>query len=219
MSRDPRRWKIRSELKDQDQHNPDGEESKDRSKTVLEDARREFDLEAKSLETIDNKAASTLRTTMILLGLIASTISFIGIEVFFELSFITIAFFSSSVFLITAAAFFSIVTLSWTQYPSGVGSEIRDTMLQKEKSIFVVNSRLVDQYTAMIQEIAGDVRWNSTQLSNAQVFLSLGVIAAYIGIGWAMYSQEVPKTIYGGALSGGLIFVVLYLLVTRLNRT
>lgn len=142
---------------------------------LLEEARQEYNSECESIENIDTRASGVLRTSILLIGLVISAFSIAGTDVVGLLTAATVAFVTAALLSLTIASFVAIVVTSVSEYPSGVGPEMRDTLLQLESSNFVAKARLMDQYHVMAAETEDEVEWNSSLLTWCQSFLFIGI--------------------------------------------
>lgn len=91
-------------------------------------------------------------------------------------------------------------------------------MLQKERSTFVVNSRLMYQYQAMLEETVAEVEWNSSMLGQSQGFLFTGVVIILGAIGYAVVNQPLADGLTRGIVYGVVAFIV-FLLGVRIFIT
>ncbi|USZ69496.1 hypothetical protein NGM10_07110 [Halorussus salilacus] len=144
---------------------------------AVEESRREYDKKVETMEEIDDKAMRSVRTAVILLGLVVSAISVKGPNAVGERALLPILVGGIGVSALALSISYGIGTYSATQYPTGIGTEHRTevTIGDYSRDEWFVN--MLDEYDNWSDEIAEEVAKNVQYLETVQFCLSFGVIS------------------------------------------
>lgn len=176
---------------------------------AVEESRREYDKKVETMEEIDDKAMRSVRTAVILLGLVVSAVSVAGPGAVGEVAVLPVLVGALGVVALTVSIIYGIGTYSATQYPTGIGPMHRNDVITGGYSHDEWFLSMLDEYDDWSMEIADEVSKNLGYLEVVQFSLSVGVIALLVSAG-----MVVLKTAYGirplntlvGAL--GVVFIV-----------
>jgi hypothetical protein len=142
---------------------------------AVEEARREYEAELSTLEEIDDKALRSVRTAVIVVGLVVSAVGVAGPASVSILSIPEVAGTALAILLLMVTIISGIATATVSEYPSGVGTEYRAAMLSNAEHRKFTYKALVDQYNDFTDEVADEVAANESLLSTVQFSLAFGI--------------------------------------------
>ena len=94
---------------------------------AVEESRREYDKKVETMEEIDDKAMRSVRTAVILVGLVVSALSVSGPSAVGEISTLPILSATLGIGTLTVSITVGIGVYTVTRYSSGIGSPHRPT--------------------------------------------------------------------------------------------
>jgi len=181
---------------------------------AVEESRREYDKKVASMEEIDDKAMRSVRTAVILVGLVASAVSVIGPSAVSATGVIPVLVGALGVGALAVSIVYGIGLYSATEYPTGIDSRHRAEVIDggySRKEWFV---QLLDEYDEWSDKIADELSGNLRYLELVQFSLALGVIALLTSASMIVlrlaYGIQHPITLSG-------IFVCLFVARTYLG--
>lgn len=159
---------------------------------AVEESRREYDRKVETMEEIDDTAMRSVRTAVILLGLVVSAISVSGPSVVGEFAALTVLVGAFGVVALTVSIVVGIGVYATTRYTAGIGSSHRTDVIEggyRHDEWLTVMLRQHDEWSANIED---EIRSNRRYLEIVQSTLFLGVLALLVTAG-----MVVSKAAYG----------------------
>ncbi|MGB9932856.1 hypothetical protein [Haloarcula amylolytica] len=164
------------------------DDSDDGRDPALESARRVYDRQISKLESIDDKAMRTARTSVLILGFIAAGLTSAGSDALSGLSLLAVVIGGVGALGVFASAFVSVGIYTVTEYPVEVregdlraaGRTTRDRWI----------NGAIGQLDKASTEIEPEIEVNSEYLEYAQLLLLLGVLLLSYGTATAVISQS-----------------------------
>lgn len=171
---------------------PGGTSATEALENAVEESRREYDKKVETMEEIDDKAMRSVRTAVILVGLVVSALSVSGPRAIVELSIPPILVGTLGVGSLTISIVSGIGTYTTSEYPSGVGSTHRADVITGgyARDEWVVS--MLDDYDEWSAQIAEEIEANSEHLELVQLSLSFGLVSLLVSA-----SMILAKTAYG----------------------
>ena len=121
--------------------------------TALIESRRTFDKSVARLEDIDDKAMRSVRTAVLLAGLVASAISLGGPESVSQVGLLPVLTGAAGVVSLGASTVVGIGVYAATEYPFGVQSPHRPSVAGSERTYDAWLLALLDTYDTWIDEL------------------------------------------------------------------
>lgn len=171
---------------------PPGTSATEALENAVEESRREYDKKVETMEEIDDKAMRSVRTAVILVGLVVSAVSVSGPGAVGEVSILPTFIGGFGVVSLVTSIVSGIGAYSTTEYPTGISSNHRaDVILggYSGEEWFTYLLTEYDEWSGKIDEELSEVL---QYLELVQVSLSLGVVSLL-----ASASMIVLKRAYG----------------------
>ena len=150
---------------------------------AVEESRREYDKKVETMEEIDDKAMRSVRTAVILVGLVVSAVSVSGPGSVGEFSPLTVLVGAFGVGTLAVSIAFGIGVYTATRYTAGIGSTHRSDVIEggyRHDEWLIVMLRQHDEWSG---EIEDELRVNRQFLDLVQFSLLLGVLALFVAAG------------------------------------
>jgi hypothetical protein len=103
-------------------------------KNAVEESRREYDKKVETMEEIDDKAMRSVRTAIILVGLVVSAVSVGGPDSIGRFAILPVLVGALGVVALIISVVYGIGAYSATQYPTGIGPLHRNDVITGEYS-------------------------------------------------------------------------------------
>lgn len=171
---------------------PAGTSATEALENAIEESRREYDKKVETMEEIDDKAMRSVRTAVILVGLVVSALSMSGPSTVGEMSVLSILVGSFGVGALAISIVYGIGVYSATEYPTGIGSTHRTDVITGGYSYDEWSVNMLDEYGEWSSKLTEEISKNLHHLELVQFLLSFGVIALLVSA-----SMIVLKTAYG----------------------
>ena len=159
---------------------------------AVEESRREYDKKVETMEEIDDKAMRSVRTAVILVGLVVSAVSVSGLGAVGQLSVLSILVGGPGVVALVVSIIFGIGVYSTTEYPTGIDSDHRADVIPGGYSREEWLVHLLDEYDQWSDKLADEISQNTRYFELVQVSLSLGILSLL-----ASASMVVVEAAYG----------------------
>lgn len=143
---------------------------------AVEEARREYGAEVDTLDEIDEKALRAVRTSVLVVGFVASAFGIGGPSAAAELSLYEVFTTGLGVGLLIVAIVMGAATAAVTEYPSGVGATYRGAMISNASDKRLQYLGLTKKYDRFAEEVAQEVAANESLLNTAQMSLVFGMV-------------------------------------------
>lgn len=101
----------------------------------VEESRREYDKKVETMEEIDDKAMRSVRTAVILVGLVVAAVSVSGPRAVGETAVLPVLVGAFGVGTLTVSVVYGIGACTVTQYPTGISSTHRNDVVEGEYSL------------------------------------------------------------------------------------
>jgi hypothetical protein len=178
--------------------------------SLLEESRESYQVQTQTVESIDDKAMRTVRTTVLILGFLVSAVGIGGPSAVGDLSVLTALIGLAGVVSLLGAGVYGIGTYTVTSYEPGVGPKERHRAVrlgEREGKRY-----LLEMYDRWSRDISSEIEQNSEYLENAQSLLLIGsaslLYAAFLFIGRTAFSVP-PLVVTGVTVVGSLLIVLL----------
>lgn len=147
---------------------------------AVEESRREYDKKVETMEEIDDKAMRSVRTAVILVGLVVSAVSVGGPGAIGEFAVLPILLGALGVVSLVVSILFGVGAYSTTEYPTGIDSEHRTDVITGgyNRDEWVVS--MLDDYDEWSAKIAEEIEKNIRYLELVQFSLSFGVVSLLV---------------------------------------
>lgn len=159
---------------------------------AVEESRREYDKKVETMEEIDDKAMRSVRTAVILAGLVVSAVSVNGPSAISKVGVIPVLVGGLGVGGLAVSIVSGIGAHTVTQYPTGIGPSHREDVIEEGYSNVEWFVRMMNEYEEWSAEISEEMEQSLQYLEIAQFSLVLGVVALLVSA-----SAIVTKTAYG----------------------
>jgi hypothetical protein len=179
--------------------------------TALTESRRTFDKSVDRLEEIDDKAMRSVRTAVLLAGLVASAISLGGPDSMSELGLLPVITGAVGVISLGASIVVGIGVYAVTEYPYGVRNAHRASPGAGEHTYGEWLVTLLDAYDTWSDELQVETTRTIAYLEFIQFTLGLAVVTLLVSsskiVLEASYGTEPLVTFVVALLVGGLIVI------------
>lgn len=179
--------------------------------TALIESRRTFDKSVDRLEEIDDKAMRSVRTAVLLAGLVASAISLGGPDSMSELGLLPVFTGAVGVICLGASIVVGIGVYAVTEYPYGVRSAHRASPGAGEHTYGEWLVTLLDAYDTWSDELQVETTRTIAYLEFIQFTLGSAVVTLLVSSSMivleASYGTEPLVTFVVALLVGGLIVI------------
>ena len=159
---------------------------------AVEESRREYDKKVETMEEIDDKAMRSVRTAVILVGLVVSSVSVGGPSAVGAFSLPPVLVGAFGVVALAVSIIYGIGVYSTTQYPTGIGQLHRNDVMTGEYTHDEWSVNMIHEYGEWSEEVADEAAKNLQYLEIVQFSLSFGVIALLVSA-----SMVVTNSAYG----------------------
>lgn len=148
---------------------------------AVEESRREYDKKVDTMEEIDDKAMRSVRTAVIVVGLVVSAVSVSGPGAVGELSLwpVLVAAFGVGTLVVSITVGIGVYTA--TRYSSGIGPSYRSDVIEGTYGYDEWLVEMLRQHDEWSREIEDEIDVNKTYLEVVQLSLLLGVLALLVG--------------------------------------
>jgi hypothetical protein len=157
----------------------------DSTETLLSESRASYETQIATIESIDDKAMRTVRTTVLILGFLVSAVGIAGPDSVSNLSVFATVSSAVGVVGLLAAGVYGVGIYTVTEYEPGVGPKerARARRLDAEPNLPDDEGQqyLLEMYDRWAQDLAREIRANAAYLENAQATLLLGSAALLYG--------------------------------------
>lgn len=164
----------------------------DARELALREARRQLDNQVQIVEGIDDKAMRTVRTAVLILGFVASTLGIAGPDALRGLSLIPLLLLSFGVLCLFTAALTGIGTYAFTEYTLGISID------EMQHDPDVGRTEWLDEalasYEQLIGSLEGKLNDNSEFVVEAQFALLAGVSSLLIGASMTLVTASYAVT-------------------------
>jgi len=147
---------------------------------AVEESRREYDKKVETMEEIDDEAMRSVRTAVILVGLVVSAVSVGGPSAVGEVTVLPIFTGSVGVVALTTANVSGIGVYSVTEYPTGIGSTHRTEVITGGYGTDEWAVILLDNYDEWSRIVTEEVERTARYFEVVQFVLSLGVVSLLV---------------------------------------
>ncbi|MFC7081710.1 hypothetical protein [Halorussus caseinilyticus] len=173
---------------------------------AVEESRREYDKRVETMEEIDDKAMRSVRTAVILVGLVVSGVSVGGPGAISGFSLLPVVLGALGVVSLVVSILFGVGAYSATQYPTGIGETHRNDVITGAYSHDEWFVNMIDEYDEWSEELAEETAKNLRYLEVVQLLLSIGVVSLLVSAGMIVVHRA-----YGirplGTFVGSLVIV------------
>lgn len=171
---------------------------------TVEESRREYDKKVETIEEMDGKAMRSVRTAVILVGLVVSAVSVSGPGAVGQLSVLSIIVGGPGVVALVVSIIFGIGVYSTTEYPTGIDSDHRADVITGGYSREKWLVHLLDEYDEWSDKLADEISENTRHFELVQVSLSLGILSLLASASMVVLkaAYDVPPSV---TLSGFLV--------------
>lgn len=159
---------------------PAGTSATEALENAVEESRREYDKKVETMEEIDDKAMRSVRTAVILVGLVVSAVSVSGPRPVGDLSALSILVAAFGVGALTVAVAVGIGVYTVTRYSSGIGSPHRSDVVEGGYSYDEWLVEMLRQHDEWSEEIEDEIDASKRYLEIVQLSLLLGVLALLV---------------------------------------
>jgi len=176
---------------------------------AVEESRREYDKKVETMEGIDDKAMRSVRTAVILVGLVVSAVSVGGPSAVAELAPWPVLVGAFGVGTLTVSIVAGIGVHTATRYSSGIGSPHRLDVIEGTYGYDEWLVEMLRQHDDWSREIADEIDANKRYLEVVQLSLLLGVLALLVGASMVVFelAYGVPSPASLGAFLLAFVFL------------
>lgn len=155
---------------------------------ALDEYRRRLDNQVKVFEGVDDKALRTVRTSVLILGVVASTVGIAGPERLSAVSNVIVLYVGVGVMLLFAAAFGGIGSYAATKYDIGPPMDTLDPDSADDGAEWVATA--VEEYSDVVRETGTRIQQNSEYVVHSQLAMLVGVTMLLTAAGMLVLSQS-----------------------------
>jgi len=166
--------------------------SDERLDDLLDESRASYRVQIETIESIDDKAMRTVRTTVLILGFIVSAVGIGGPTAVGDLSTPTMLVSLVGVGCLLGAGVYGVGTYTVTSYEPGVGPKDRARAVRLESA--ETQRYLLEMYDRWARDISSEIEQNTTYLETAQWSLLVGsallLYASLLFIGRTAFNSD-----------------------------
>lgn len=177
---------------------------------AVEESRREYDKKVETMEEIDDKAMRSVRTAVILAGLVISAVGISDPSVVAATTVLPAVVGTLGIGTLTTSIVYGLGAYSATQYPTGIGPLHRNDVISGGYSHEEWLINVLDEYGEWSNETAEEISKSARYLQIVQFCLSFGIVALL-----TVASMVVMKRTYGIRPPITFVATVSSLLVVR----
>ena len=184
-------------------------------RTALEEARRAYDNDIAVLNEIDEKAMRAGRTGLILIGVAVSALAVFGPRALIESSRTVFVLTTLGIGLVFCSTIFALGTYTATEYPSGIGENHRESVIQDGYSESEWLVFMLHEYGRWTDEVNEEIETNAELLENTMLLQLGGLLSMSVAValGYLNQVRDIPPLRVFGAIIGIFVFVWIFALV------
>lgn len=189
-------------------------------RAAVEEARRSYDKDIAVLNDIDEKAMRAGRTGLILIGVAVSALAVFGPDALIEASRTVFVFTALGIGLVFVSTIFALGTYTATEYPTGIGENHRESVLNDGYSEEEWLILLLNEYGKWTEEVNEEIEENAELLENTMVLQMFGLLSMSLAIllGYLNRVQDIPPTLVFFSIILFILFTALIGLVLIVGR-
>ena len=186
--------------------------------TALAESRRTFDKSVERLEEIEEKAMRSVRTAVILAGLVASAISFGGPDSVSQIGLFPVVTGAVGVISLGLSIVVGIGIYDATEYPCGIHGSHRVVVADGQHTHSEWLETVLDAYAKISDDVQVETNRNDVYLEIVQLTLGVAVVTLLVSSGMIVLKVSYgmsPLVLLVVALSVGTLLALRNKLVSR----